>query len=130
MFGGVPQPQTSRDGPKRPETAVFGVFVVPPAVAAYCSIMQAMLERASILYTPGMYDVEATAQYHQELYRDMESPISSEFRRLPPVLGLTVGLRSFTKKSLCGARLSHQGVLTTVLEHTRAAYYGKNFVPQ
>ena len=26
MFGGVPQPQTSRDGPKRPETAVFGEF--------------------------------------------------------------------------------------------------------
>ena len=24
MFGGVPQPQTSRNGPKRPETAVFG----------------------------------------------------------------------------------------------------------
>ena len=46
------------------------------------------------------------------------------------VLGLTAGLRSFAKKSLCGARLSHQGVLTTVLEHTRAAYYGKNFVPQ
>ena len=31
MFGGVPQPQTSRDGPKRPETAVFGVFLMPPA---------------------------------------------------------------------------------------------------
>ena len=58
------------------------------------------------------------------------SPISSKFRRLPPVLGLTAGLRPFTKKSLCGARLSHQGVLPTVLEHTRAAYYGKNFVPQ
>ena len=58
------------------------------------------------------------------------SPISSEFRRLPPVLGLTAGLRSFTKKSLYSGRLSHQGVLTTVLEHTRAAYYGENFVPQ
>ena len=58
------------------------------------------------------------------------SPISSEFRRLPPVLGLTAGLRSFTKKSLCGGRLSHQGVLTTVLDYTRAAYYGENFVPQ
>ena len=57
------------------------------------------------------------------------SPISSEFRRLPPVLGLTAGLRSFTKKSLCGGRLSYQGVLTTVLEHTRDAYYGENFVP-
>ena len=31
MFGGVPQPETSRDGPKRPETAVFGVFLMPPA---------------------------------------------------------------------------------------------------
>ena len=31
MFGGVPQPQISRDGPKRPETAVFGVFLMPPA---------------------------------------------------------------------------------------------------
>ena len=31
MFGGVPQPQTSRNGPKRPETAVFGVFLMPPA---------------------------------------------------------------------------------------------------
>ena len=30
MFGGVPQPQTSRDGPKRPKTAVFGVFLMPP----------------------------------------------------------------------------------------------------
>ena len=29
MFGGVPQPQISRDGPKRPETAVFGVFLMP-----------------------------------------------------------------------------------------------------
>ena len=29
MFGGVPQPQTSRGGPKRPETAVFGVFLMP-----------------------------------------------------------------------------------------------------
>ena len=58
------------------------------------------------------------------------SPISSEFRRLPPVLGLTAGLRSFTKKSLYSGRLSHQGVLTTVLEHTRAAYYAENFVPQ
>ena len=27
MFGGAPQPQTSRNGPKRPKTAVFGVFV-------------------------------------------------------------------------------------------------------
>ena len=59
------------------------------------------------------------------------SPISSEFRRLPPVLGLTAGLpaRSFTKKSLNSGRLSHQGALTTALEHTRAACYGKNFVP-
>ena len=31
MFGGVPQPQTSRNGPKRPETAVFGVNLMPPA---------------------------------------------------------------------------------------------------
>ena len=31
MFGGAPQPQTSRNGPKRPETAVFGVFLMPPA---------------------------------------------------------------------------------------------------
>ncbi len=31
MFGGVPQPQISRDGPKRPEMAVFGVFLMPPA---------------------------------------------------------------------------------------------------
>ena len=29
MFGGVPQPQTSRTGPKRPETAVFGVNLMP-----------------------------------------------------------------------------------------------------
>ena len=29
MFGGVPQPQTSRNGPKRPETAVFGAFLMP-----------------------------------------------------------------------------------------------------
>ena len=33
MFGGVPQPQTSRDGPKRPETAVFGVNLMPPPQA-------------------------------------------------------------------------------------------------
>ena len=33
MFGGLPQPQTSRDGPKRPETAVFSVFLMPPAQA-------------------------------------------------------------------------------------------------
>ena len=26
MFGGAPQPQTSRNGPERPETAVFGGF--------------------------------------------------------------------------------------------------------
>ena len=31
MFGGLPQPQTSRNGPKRPETAVFGVILMPPA---------------------------------------------------------------------------------------------------
>ena len=31
MFGGVPQPQISRDGPKRPEMAVFGVFLKMPA---------------------------------------------------------------------------------------------------
>ena len=31
MFGGLPQPQTSRDGPKRQETAVFGVILMPPA---------------------------------------------------------------------------------------------------
>ena len=31
MFGGVPQPQTSRGGPKRPETAVFRVFLMPQA---------------------------------------------------------------------------------------------------
>ena len=42
------------------------------------------------------------------------SPISSEFRRLPPVLGLTAGLRSFTKKSLYSGRLSYQGVLITL----------------
>ena len=30
MFGGAPQPQTSRNGPKRPKTAVFGVFLTPP----------------------------------------------------------------------------------------------------
>ena len=29
MFGGVLQPQTSRNGPKRPETAVFGAFLMP-----------------------------------------------------------------------------------------------------
>ena len=57
------------------------------------------------------------------------SPISSEFRRLPPVLGLTAGLRSFAKKSLCGGRLSYQAVLTTLLEHTRATYYGEKIVP-
>ena len=31
MSGGVLQPQTSRNGPKRPETAVFGVLLMPPA---------------------------------------------------------------------------------------------------
>ena len=33
MFGGAPQPQTSRNGPKRPKTAVFGVFLMPPPQA-------------------------------------------------------------------------------------------------
>ena len=33
MFGGVPQPHTSRNGPKRPETAVFGVILMPPPQA-------------------------------------------------------------------------------------------------
>ena len=42
------------------------------------------------------------------------SPISSEFRRLPPVSGLTAGLRSFAKKSLYSGRLSYQGVLITL----------------
>ena len=31
MFGGLAQPQTSRNGPKRPETAVFSVFLMPQA---------------------------------------------------------------------------------------------------
>ena len=57
------------------------------------------------------------------------SPISSGFRRFRPPVGLTAGLRSFAKKSLCGGRLSYQAVLTTLLEHTRATYYGENFVP-
>ena len=42
------------------------------------------------------------------------SPISSEFRRLPPVSGLTAGFRPFTKKSLYSGRLSYQGVLITL----------------
>ena len=44
--------------------------------------------------------------------------------------GLRPGCVLLPKKSLYSGRLSHQGALTTVLEHTRAAYYGENFVPQ
>ena len=48
MFGGVPQPQTSRGGPKRPGTAVFRVFLMPPG----CSSNQVLLALLVLMVPP------------------------------------------------------------------------------
>ena len=53
MFGGVPQPETSRDGPKRPETAVFGVFLMPPAGGEKSEIYYVLLLATINFLFPG-----------------------------------------------------------------------------
>ena len=53
MFGGAPQPQTSRNGPKRPKTAVFGVFLMPPPQAGGEKIYYVLLLVTINFLSPG-----------------------------------------------------------------------------
>ena len=60
-----------------PGLGIFTWRVLPMGLvnspAAFCSVLVAMLRRASILYEPGINDPAATAEYFEELYADMQN---------------------------------------------------------